>query len=213
MNTNDAIKTDMLAYVNEKYEATFVADTLIKANWAYHYDKLYVYPEGEAENKFEIHRYQDEAGNISYADGYFGILIKNDYDRVVSDIVQAAIGEATVYTSLDQEIYANRLKPETKLSGIYHPDEIFSSQSFVFTTPSQLGSDQFSDEQLRVLGQKLADEKLVCFLTLYVISDDNYANLDEATFKNNLIKLNPSDRRMVEIDYSLAVAIKGSGTI
>lgn len=211
MNTNDAIRDDMLAYVAEKYGTTFVADTLIKASWAYHYDKLYVYPEGQPENKFEIHRYQDEAGNTRYADGYFGILIEDDYDHAVSDIVQSSIGEAIVYTSFDQEIYTNRLKPGTKISEIYHPDEKFSSQSFVFTTATQLGGDQFSEEQLTLLGQKLANEKLVSFLTLYVISDDNYADLDEETFKNNLIKLNPSDRRMVQIDYSLAVDVKGSG--
>jgi len=211
MNTNEAIRDEMLAYVAKKYGETFIADTLIKASWAYHYDKLYVYPEDEPENKFEIHRYQDEAGNTSYADGYFGILIKDDYDHTVSDIIQSAIGEAIVYTSFDQEIYANRLISRTGISEIYNPDETFSAQIFVFTTPNQLGADQFLEEQLRLLGQKLAAEKLVSFLTVYVISYDDYAVLDEETFKNNLIKLNPSDRRMVQIDYTLAVNIKDSG--
>ncbi len=211
MTINDAIKDEMLEYAKKKYGEIFQADTLIKSNWAYAYDTLYVYPDGKPDDKFEIHRYIDETNMGSYADGYFGKLIKNDYESVVADLVKESVGEAEVIISFDQVIFAQRLNGDIKVSEIYRFEENFSSQIDIFVTSDQLGGTQFIEAQLKDLGAKMADKKLVSHLDLYVISDEEYRFLDEETFKNGLKNLKIFDRRTIQVDYSLNIFIRKVG--
>lgn len=212
MNSNEKIKDDMLDYVNEKYGETFEADTLVRANWAYHYDKLYAHPQGRPEDEFQIEHYVNEQGRSSFADGYFGILIKDAYQESIKVIVDPVFPESKIFVNFDENVFADRLNDNSCVSDIYNSEENFTTDTYVFIPQRGLEKSEFDLNTLKTIGKGIAEKKLVGGLAFYLLNDSSFDSLDEKNYNEFLSQTNGMlDHHNIWVNYQLEFYIDKMG--
>lgn len=184
--TPEGIKDTMIAYLEEKYGEEFVPITLTPRNWAYDYDELSVYPKNgnEEEDYFYVRGTKMEDGSYIMQDGYFGVLIKDEYEAFMRSLVKEIYDEFKLYSMFGKlGVLPDRLNKDTKLSEIYDPNEYFSSSTNVFVKQlSAKGIDP--KEAIRKIAEKMVENKLVGSIRIYIVFDDKYEDFDYDTFRN-----------------------------
>lgn len=173
----EAIKEQMLSHLEEKYGEEFVPISLSLSDWAYSYDRLQAYPkQGSEQDHFEVWGTKMEDGSYRISDGYFGILIRPQYEAALSGIVRGTYGEFKLYVDFGEGVLPDRLNKNTPVEQIYSQDENFSSDTVIFVKES-LVQDQDIEAGLRQIAGKMREQQMVGFVRLYVVVDEKYDSI------------------------------------
>ncbi|MDD4049229.1 MAG: hypothetical protein PHI90_10555 [Clostridia bacterium] len=172
----DEKKENALAYLKEKYDEEFVAYFMSQSGWGQGHDVIYLYPENGDQEKdtFAVWGTIMDDGAYSMSDGYFGVIIRDEYEAVMTSIAKEVYKEFKLYTIFGRgSIFPDRLNKDTKISEIYSKDDYFSSETIVFVKESSAnGIDEA--ESLKKIAEKMKDEKLVGSVTIYMVFDNKY---------------------------------------
>ncbi|GGH11093.1 hypothetical protein [Paenibacillus segetis] len=173
----EAIKNEMMTYLEAKYGEEFVPMSLSLSNFANSYDSLRAYPKnGNKGDSFEVWGTRMEDGSYSMSDGYFGIYIKPKYEAVLSGVVRDIYKEFKLFTDFGEGILPDRLNKDTKIEEIYNKDEHFRSNTILFV--KQESAKGIDDEvSLRTIAEKMLEKKMVGDIDLYVVIDDKYDSI------------------------------------
>ncbi|MFD3262200.1 hypothetical protein ACE3MQ_26750 [Paenibacillus lentus] len=164
----------MIAHLEEKYGEEFVPLSFNSSNWAYGYDSLYAYPKkGSEKDNFEVRGTKKKEGTYAIHDGYFGIFIKPQYEKVMSGFVSEIYDEFKLYTNFGDGVLPDRLNKDTPFEEIYDKDELFSSDTVVFVKEaSAKGIDD--GESLHKIAVQMQAKKMVGSVRLYVVFDERF---------------------------------------
>lgn len=168
-------KDKVLAYLKEKYGEEFVLVSVNESGWGQGHDVIYLYPKnGTEEHTFAVWGTMRDDGNYAMQDGYFGIIIKDEYEAVLSHFVKEIYNEFKLYTRFGRGIvFPDRLNKATKISDIYCKEQLFTSDTVIFVKQSSAqGIDPA--ESLKKIAQKMKEEKLVGEITIYIVFNDKY---------------------------------------
>ena len=188
-------KQMVLAYLENKYGEEFVPEAMYGKDWAQGHDEMYLHPKNGERGKdtFAVWGSMQDDGAYAMRDGYFGVIIRDEYEAVMSDFVKEIYKEFKLRTNFGSGIvFPDRLNKDTKINEIYNKDEHFYSRTSIYVKQSVTeGID--SDKSLERLAEKMAENKLVGRISLYVVFDNKYELVGTDAFKlntNELIKEN-----------------------
>ncbi|GGH11134.1 hypothetical protein [Paenibacillus segetis] len=173
----EAIKNEMMTYLEEKYGEEFVPMSLSLSNFADSYDSLWAYPKnGTKRDSFEVWGTRMEDGSYSMSDGYFGIYIKPKYEEVLSGFVGDVYKEFKLFTDFGEGILPDRLNKETKIEEIYSKDEVFSSDTVIFVKQESVAGVDV-EASLREIAERMRKNKMVVLVRLYVVHNEKFQSI------------------------------------
>lgn len=179
-------KDKVLAYLQEKYQEKFVSVSMNESGWGQGHDVIYLYPDDGTEKQlFAVWGTMKDDGTYAMQDGYFGVIIQDEYEATLSCIVKEIYSEFKLYTRFGKGIvFPDRLNKDTEISDIYRKDELFTSDTIIFVKQS---SAQRIDtaKSLKKIAQKMKEGKLTGKITIYVVFDDKYAITVPNTLNKN----------------------------
>lgn len=209
----EEIKNKMITYLQEKYGEEFVPISLSLRDHAYSSDRLYAYPKkGTKKDLFEVSGQQEDGSYVMH-DGYFGIYIKPEYEKVLSGFVGEIYKDFKLYTNFSEGVLPDRLNKNTQVEEIYSKDEYFFSDTAIFVKESSAkGID--GEESLRKIAEKMKDKKMVGSVDIYVVFDNKFGAADL-----NALNLTPSEekafflekRKSIKVTDELQVKKYGEG--
>lgn len=177
-------KDKMLEFVTEKYDETFVADTFVGSSWAYDYDKLYAHSTKHPDDTFMITRASGK-GIDYYSDGYFAILIRDEYAKTLESITHAVFKNSKLDLGvLSSPTPSNNLLKNTKVSEIFDIDPLYDSDSALYIPRSLYGQDKLSQTDVDKLIESLKVNRLPSSFLIYLVTDDLY---DQITLTSNRV--------------------------
>lgn len=170
----EAIKNQMLAYLEEKYGEKFLPISFESSGFAYSHDTLWVYPEkGSKEDRFEIWGSRDKDGKYVMNDGYFGIYIKPSYEEVMSGFVRGIYKDFKLYTEFGEGVRLDGFNKDTKIEDIYDIDQSFSSRNIIFVKEdSAMGITD--DEAIRKIAEQMKNHRMPGNIRIYVVYNDKF---------------------------------------
>ncbi|MDD2401856.1 MAG: hypothetical protein PHD60_06610 [Clostridia bacterium] len=178
--TPERKKERALAYLMGKYGEKFAPISMSQSGWGQGYDKLYFYPIKGSKDKDTFALWGTMRDDRRYAmhDGYFGIIIKDKYEAVMSGFVKEIYKEFKLYTNIDRNIvHPDRLNKNTKISEIYNSEEHFISYTTIFLKCSSAeGID--TSKSLKTIAKKMKENKLVGKVTIYIAFDNKFESVD-----------------------------------
>lgn len=182
MYTPEVKREKALSYLKEKYNEEFVATAMSGSGWGQAQDEIYIHPKnGTKEDTFAVWGVIRDDGTYSMHDGYFGVIIHDEYQAVLSGFVKYTYKDFKLNTTFGSGIvFPDRFNKNTKISEIYNKNEVFTSDTDLFVKKgSTKGID--TDESLKKIALKMKEEKLPCEITIYIVYDDKYENASLST--------------------------------
>ena len=176
----------VLAYLQEKYGEEFVPVSISQSGWGQGHDVIYAYSkDGTKENTFPVWGTIMDDGSYAMRDGYFGILIKDEYEAVMSGIVNGIYQDFKLYTSFGKGIvFPDRLNKDTEIDEIYHEDELFTSDTAIFLKESSAKGIDVS-ESLKIIAQSMKEKKLVGEVSIYIAYDEQFETISREILSKN----------------------------
>lgn len=173
--TPEVKREKALAYLKKKYNEEFVATAMSGSGWGQGQDKIYIYPKnGTEEDTFAVWGNIWEDGSYAMSDGYFGVIIHDKYEAVISSFVKDTYKHFKLYTTFGSGIvFPDRFNKSTKISDIYNKNEVFRCDIDLFVKKSSAEGIDI-DESLKRIALKMKEEKLACVITIYIVYDDKY---------------------------------------
>ena len=207
--TNEEKKELVLAYLKDKYGEEFEGmeykpEQLLQEN-----DEFYLYSKSRSKKEgFQVWGATLKDGTYKMRDGYFGIMIHDEYEKVVREIVSEYYGEfkTKVMTTIDP-IRPDALNKSTKVSEIYSKLDIktqsFYPEIWLYIKKSST-TEKDTGKTLEKISQKMVDMKLTCCVYIFVINDDQYENVFAKDFEFNSKNL-ADKRKKFTIDSNLKI--------
>ena len=173
--TNEEKKEMVLTHLKEKYGEEFEGLAYTPEQLMKQADSFYVYPKNKSkEEAFEAWGDIQEDGTYKISDSYFGILIHDEYEKVVKEIIGEHYDEFTLYVNTTKyPPYPDRLNKLTKISEIYNIDEFFSPEIRLYLKRSTTAGKD-TGKTLEKIADKMANMKLTCGVYTLVIEDAEY---------------------------------------
>lgn len=200
-------KDKVLAYLKEKYQEEFVPISMNESSWGQGHDVIYLCPKnGTEEHAFTLWGTLRDDGNYAMQDGYFGVIIKDKYEAVLSDFVKEIYSEFKLYTRFGKGIvFPDRLNKATKISDLYRKNELFTSDTVIFVKQSSAQGIDLA-ESLKKIAQEMKEEKLAGKVTLYIVFDDKYEIINlEILNKNTEDYFVDCNRKYIWVDQNLEI--------
>lgn len=170
-NSAEYIKDTAISYLEQKYHKKFKPIGLEKASWAYHYDNLTVYAEGDDKKTDYFHIYRKTVnGKYVFTDNYFGILARDEYEKKISNIVKDYFPEFKLYSSFDAESFPDKLTSKSTLSDADKTGANLYVSTNIFVVPT-LKDKQEVNENFKLLISKMAKNKLYGDVQVFYLYD------------------------------------------
>lgn len=138
----------MRSYLREKYgEFDYEIISYEARSWTQDYDTLYgSVRQGEQADSFRVERHGDE-GSYSYQDSYFGILVREELERYISEQAEKFYSTFRVIATPEENCYPEDLTADSGLADlIAHGQELPYITFFVFTADDFSGQKDFEDK-------------------------------------------------------------------
>lgn len=187
-------KVLLVKALEKKYDKEFVVDSGSPADILKGYDEFAVYPKGgdKIKEMFLVIPYY-YFGNIYFQDNYFGLLIKDEYKKVVQDeldkeyknyrLMVETVRHATLSVPLDGNTTLNQINDKEIKWARWHGQSIdddlvvFSPKITVRLSKSSLEEKDVESSLMRFISA-MAKKKLVCSIDLFVYSDDYFIDFE-----------------------------------
>lgn len=197
------IKKAALSYLKVKYNEDFTVESLSEPGFAYSDNILTVSTKEDPISYFKV-RGSDPVKETTFRDGYYGVLIKNDYENFLKDKITGMGIIAKPFLILGEEVYSSKLNKEVPITKIYDTDKdtTFSIQIF---TETESDAKKIEKE----LPQILVDNKLASDILVIALKRDKYNLLvsssdinkiqfpNDVLYRSSIIKINSN----LEIGY------------
>jgi len=174
----------VLEYLKNKYDEEFVPLSISQSGWGQGYDVILLYPKnGSKDDYFEVNGSLRKDGSYFITDGYFKRIIYDEYEAVLSDIVNDIFKDFKVYVDFGTGVCNENLKKGTKIEEIYDIDDSFRADIRILVKESSL-SDNYATEELKEIAHKMVEKKLVGTIETYLVYNDKFEGADiEMTYK------------------------------
>lgn len=211
----EAIKDQMITYLQEKYGEEFVPISFESSGFAYSYDTLWVYPkDGTKADRFEVRGSKAKDNTYVMSDGYYGIYIKPQYEAVLSGFVGEIYKDYKLFTDFGEGVWSEQLNKDTKIEEIYEIDRLVSSSNVIFVKEDSAKNID-DEEAIRQIAENMKAKKMVGNIQLYVVYNDKFdsigleaLSLTNAQMKDVFVR----DYEMIKVNRSLEVKKYGEGT-
>ena len=171
-------RTAVNQHLSEKYGEEFIEIALEPKGILADFDTFFMYPKaGTEKDKFVVYCVQTATG-LSISDGYFGILIHDEYDKLMNDMIGTICDEYFLNVSTQlYKTWSDRYNRETKISELYQKGEKggYWSDIFIYIKESSL-SDRSPNQVLQTIAQKMLDQSLNSTVTICIVKNDQYNN-------------------------------------
>lgn len=211
----EAIKNQMISYLQEKYGEEFIPISFESSGFAYSYDTLWVYPkDGTKADRFEVRGSKAKDNTYVISDGYYGIYIKPQYEAVLSGFVSEIYQDFKLFTDFGEGVWSEQLNKNTKIEEIYEIDRLVSSSNVIFVKEDSAKNID-DEEAIRKIAENMKAKKMVGNIQLYVVYNDKFdsigleaLSLTNAQMKDVFVR----DYVMIKVNRSLEVKKYGEGT-
>lgn len=173
----------VMKHLENKYGEEFKEIAVEPAGLMYSYDAFHMYPKSKTkEDQFIVHCRRSENG-LSISDGYFGILIHDEYEKLMNDIIDEFCDEYFLMVSTQPDIVWNdRYNRDTQITDLYRKGE---DQGFQSLVPLHIKESALSnlkiEDMLQLIGETMLEQKLKGTIWADVIKDDRYDELKGKT--------------------------------
>lgn len=120
--SDEEIKQDMLNHLKDKYGFEFESSDFEPINKGY---SLLVYKKGDSREHDSASAYREEIdGKVVYEDGYYPIIIREDFEKMVSKEVEKIFGENIVF-SYSKGYLSEEYNSKTTFKEFYEKEKKF----------------------------------------------------------------------------------------
>lgn len=166
-------KKDMaLEYLKGKYGEEFAPISIVPSAWGQGHDEIYFYPKsGTKEDSFVVWGTIKEDGSYKMHDGYFAVIIKDEYEKTMSEFVRKYYKRFKLDTDFGSGwVYADKLNKDTKINEIYNEDKRFDSDTSIYVKESSVKNEEL-DKVIEGLAKKMIENRLIGDIKIYVVND------------------------------------------
>lgn len=183
--TEDEKKDMILEYLYNKYGEEFRIKSFIHSSWAYNYDQVYCYPEnGTSRNSFVVWGItSDDDKSYMMHDGYYGLLIKDEYKSTMEKFTQEIFEEFILDTSFGKGVFRDELDRDTKLNGTYDNKQPLFSYTVIYIKQSSADGVNI-DEALEHIANRMIENYLTGSIHIYVINNKYFDELNIGDIEN-----------------------------
>ena len=193
-------KSKMLSYLKNKYHQEFTAKVFCGKSWAYNYDELSAYPVGKEDQVFLVRGENTKWGFYTCHDNYYEYIIRDDYEKAISDIVGNYFTDFKVYMQPSEGMHDDRLNYGVKVEDIYDYDKRFLTELLIFVK-----QDNTTDKDLNIILQKIAtkmiEKRLMGTICIYPTFNNKY----ELVNRNNLNEILNEGKEWTESYMAIGV--------
>lgn len=181
---SDQIKSDILNYLEDKYNEEFTIISIQGKEFLepLNVAKVFVYPtKGDKErDRFQAERTMTD-GKASFADSYFGLLIRDEYNERISSVVSKYFDRFAVDSSFGNSTYFSNEYDETKSlqDAIDGGQDIFSNVN-ILVAPT-CTEDEFN-KNVENISNEIGNLKLPMGVGIYYSKSDDLSSL----YTNNI---------------------------
>ena len=173
----------VMEHLKNKYGEEFKEIAVEPAGVLAKYDTFHLYPKaGTRDDKFIASCSSTNAG-LSISDGYFGILIHDEYENVMNEIVGEVCDEYFLMVSTQPDaIWNDRYNKDTKITDLYRKGEYKSYQSAlkIHIKESSLSNQNIKD-MLQTIAQAMIDKQLISWVSADIVKDEQYDDFKDKT--------------------------------
>ena len=166
----------VMEHLEEKYGEKFTEIMVNPTSILQPSDKFYLYPKkGTKDDEFVATCVMTKEG-LSIFDGYFGVLIRDEYEKVMNDIVGKVCDDyfLSVSTQLGY-CWNDRYNRDTKISDLYRKGEKIGYKSFVrlYIKESCL-TNRNAEEILQLIGESMAENKMMGSIYTNIVKNEKF---------------------------------------
>jgi hypothetical protein len=177
----EKIAQGTLKFLENKYKQEFEVKGVEPKSWYYNINKVYLIPKGREDQPFQAWGENNFFGVYECKDNFFQYIIRDEYEKEMSDIVKEYFKDFKIYMQYTEGVYENNLNYGTRVSDLYNRD--FVGHFNLFVKKSETAKKNV-DEILYSIAQKMAEKKMVGVTSLAVSFDDKYELIDRESWKH-----------------------------
>jgi len=175
-----------LAHMEEKYDVTFLPISY-SASGVVTNEEFRCYAQGTDRERdyVSVFRREENGGEVIY-DDYFGILVRDEYQKRVQDICDETIGESKAFVHrYSVSYFSNELTSEHTLDDAIAMGESITASKYVYFEVEPGTEEAFEAACDRVM-EKLKDAKLTGFISFMGLTKGELANISEDNYLDYL---------------------------
>ena len=173
----------VMEHLEKKYGEEFKEIAVEPAGVLAKCDTFHLYPKSGTRDDMFIAWCGMTKKGLSIGDGYFGVLIRDEYEKVMNDIVGEVCDDYFLSVSTQHgSSWNDRYNRDTKISDLYRKGEYKSYQSLIQLHLKELplASNQI-ENILQSIAKVMLDRKLKGIIWADIIKDDKYDELKGKT--------------------------------
>ncbi len=171
--SDEEIKQDILNHLKDKYGFEFESSDFEPINKG---NALLVYKKGDSREHDSASAYREEIdGKVVYEDEYFSIIIREDFEKMVSKEVEKIFGENIVFSYLPL-YYKEEYNSKTTFEEFYEKEDKIGFEISIYIIGDS--TDKIDNIKLKKLIKILKTKKCDGLLTISMINRDIFAKLN-----------------------------------
>jgi hypothetical protein len=202
------VKYEMRRHLEQKYgyiefeESSFYHESIFIIGIGYRWN---LYPVGGDPEADGFHLYKgDKSGSI--VDSYYGLLIREDYEKMVKEVADQYFDECKVHCSLSNMAFPNELTAAVSLEQALDSNLIGLNDPFAWViVPNSYGNDEAAfQKDAEMFATALTGRRLPLVLRAFCVSRSDF----EASTRENDLEIIEKKKMVFEEFYA---AYNGKG--
>ncbi len=175
-HTFEELRAAVVKHLEDKYGEEFVEYSAAGGGFYDPVDRFYMYPKnGKEEERFLVTADRD-ADDMRIRDGYFALLIYEEYRRYMEDLFHEYFDEFILdFAKQNDEVFHDSYNRDTKLSDLYREGQPLRYQSsmWIYIKESALSGNNVA-ELLQEIAEVMLEQQLECYIGVRVIRNEKY---------------------------------------
>ncbi len=195
--SNAEKKEMVLTYLRDKYGEEFEGVSYEPASLMQGHDQFYLYPKnGTREEMFPVSGSYNKDGTYEIGDGYLGVKIRPEYEKVMRTFIDEFYKEYKIYTRIRNSDLKMRWYNTKIIDGFDPKQEITNADmvTHIYVKESTAKGVNLEDT-VEKIALKMVENKIVGKININVIKDNKFdlikldiENYKSATSSENLVK-------------------------
>ncbi len=166
------IKKENLKYLEEKYGEEFEE----KYGESSNYEVMGFYKKGTNPETDVAEMYRKvENGKIVFKDNYYGILVREEYEGIVSKEVEKVFGTNKVYVEYYQSWFPDNFKKEMKYYDALKEEEEITGSVIIYIENQE--NNKISKEKIEKMNELLKEKKIAGLYLIVLMKENHLKNL------------------------------------
>jgi hypothetical protein len=148
MNSKEVVIAQMKAHLEKKYgEVDFVELSYRPVQLTQSYDELIACPPGgdSEEDQFVVLRLKGDEGTY-FLDDYYGLLIREEYEQLVTETASDFLGPVKVYSSFLETSFPRDVTAATPLKDVLDAEELTWAHIDIFVAGTESDVAEFEKQ-------------------------------------------------------------------